>query len=264
MRRATAPPIRLLVMAAIVLALAACGGSGYLITADPPATHTDLVFADEFEGATLDLEKWDTTWWVGPVFHTEIAWFTDDAIDVNDGTLTITASNEPATSKNDPGDTRAYSTGQVATQQAFDRGTFEIRLRHGAGANLAQAVWLLPYPYQWPPEIDIMETRLSVDPRTVYLNVHSGTEETLVSEPTYVILDDPLDEAWHTYRLTWEGPNLAWYIDDELVRSQVAPVSDVPMRLLLDQTWILPWSGGAPITSELPVALEVDYVRVWQ
>jgi len=256
--------VRLLGSVVLGWLLLGCSANSLLLTADPPLSHTTLVFEDEFDGDTLDAEKWDSTWWVGPIFHSDLAWFSDDALSVSGGTLKITASERPSVNQWDPEDVRQLSTGQVSSVELFERGTFEIRMRHQAGANLVQALWLLPYPYAWPPEIDIMETRLSVDPKTVYLHVHAGTEENPTSEPTYIELPESLDGEWHVYRLVWEGAVIAWYIDKELVRSQVTEVSGVPMRLLLDQTWILPWSGGRPILEELPVVMEIDYVRIWQ
>ncbi|MBT8215706.1 MAG: glycoside hydrolase family 16 protein, partial [Acidimicrobiia bacterium] len=176
----------------------------------------------------------------------------------------ITARREPAANLWDPTDVRPLSTGQVSTTQTFDHGTFEVRVRHEAGANLAQAVWMLPYPLRWPPEIDIVETRLSVDPATAFFNAYSGTPDAPLDEPTFVDFDEPLDGRWVTYRLVWEGATMAWYVDGELVRSQETDVAGVPMRLILDQSWIVPWSGDGPVSAQLPVSLEIDYVRIWQ
>lgn len=254
-----------LLVCAIGLVATGCGdGDALLLTAEPPAAHTDLVFADEFDGTELNDENWDTTWWVGPIFQSELAWFTEESLSVRDGSLHITARREPASSLWDATDVRPLSTGQVSTTREFDHGTFEVRVRHEAGANLAQAAWMLPYPYHWPPEIDIVETRLSVDPATAFFNVYSGTSDAPVDEPTFVNFEQPLDGRWVTYRLVWDGPVMAWYVDGELVRSQSTDVAGVPMRLILDQSWIVPWSGDGPVSSQLPISMEIDYVRIWQ
>jgi beta-glucanase (GH16 family) len=90
--------------------------------------------------------------------------------------------------------------------------------------------------------------------------------------------------TWHRYGLHWTADRLAWYIDGVLVRSYTASTSGDRAALGYEHSLILnlAMGGDGPrshgytgqdsasgysngnLVADLPGAMEVDYVRVWQ
>jgi len=133
-----------------------------------------LVWSDEFDGKTLDPEKWaaETSCWGGG--NNELQCYTDrpDNINVSDGVLKLTAKAEAFEGLEYPQDwadrgnitTQTYTSGKVRTKglASWRYGRFEARIKLPQGQSTWPAFWMLPednFYGKWPlsGEIDIME-----------------------------------------------------------------------------------------------------------
>ena len=115
-----------------------------------------LTFQDEFDGTRLDPAKWNPEDPWGRVRNRELQAYVKDAFEVRDGILRIKAEKRPAEYD---GAVRQYTSGMMTTYRKFPQkfGWFEIRCRVPKGNGLWPAIWMLPEPLGWPPEIDILE-----------------------------------------------------------------------------------------------------------
>jgi beta-glucanase (GH16 family) len=150
----------------------------------------ELVFADEFEGTTLDSSKWayEVNCWGGGNDESQCYVEDPDNVFVEDGVLTIRAIREehtgaelnPDSPEYDPAvtKTRAFTSGRLRTVDPVDYvegqdpafhmrndwkyGRIEIRAKVPAGQGTWAAAWMLPTDYEFggwamSGEIDILE-----------------------------------------------------------------------------------------------------------
>ena len=303
-RRPTAPrsgPARRVgaVAAAVALATtaAACGGPGSAApdTAPAPATSTGTpgeavpaptttspvpaapgawheVFADDFDGSTLDPSRWTTCydWNVDGCTNAgnkELQWYLPSQVAVGGGLLHLTATRRSTTGSDGvsyPWRSGMVSTGRdswdAAPRHVFTYGYFATRMQVPAGAGLFPAFWLMPASRFTPPELDVVE--FFEGTRTPVLTVHwKGPDgKDLHTGKHY---KGPFDYAagFHTFALDWEKGSLTWYVDGvpELTVDQHVP--DVPMEALLTLAVGFP---DAPAASLDSAVMKVDWVRIWQ
>lgn len=202
-----------------------------------------LVWADEFEGTSVDRSKWsfaDDCWGGG---NNERQCYVDSpgTAAVADGVLTITA--RPCAGKGPalpldqrkagaavPMTTKPFCSAKLMTKgkASWAYGRFEIRARLPHGQGTWPAIWMLPEHNRYGPwaasgEIDIMEV-VNLGARcpecpggiedrllgTLHFggpwpaNRHKGDE---VRTPAI------LDGAFHIYELVWTPERMTWSID---------------------------------------------------
>lgn len=247
-------------------ALAMTGGSASLA-----AEGFQQIFADEFDGATLDRKWWTTTMAFigrsGARHHNSsyLSYSTDEDVIVVGGTLRLRADAVPVAGS-DPVGPFDFTQGFVSTHDrfAFTYGYVEVRAKMPGGRGMWPTIWLMPADHSWPPEFDIAEYYGT--PRHMRFGLASGT----MSEVKW---DDALFELpaveteWHTYSLLWEPGRAVWMLDG-VVKLEVcgAQVPDKPMYLILNNGVSSRFgpSGEPDGSTVFPNFLEVDYVRVYQ
>lgn len=281
--------------------VAACGEAHAecSVTVNAPESPWQLVFSDEFEGDSLDRSKWDVQSGVqddyfgakGPTYwgNNEQQYYTENAVSLGGGTLTITAARE------DMPEGRKYSSARIVTRDrfSFTYGYAEARMKTPAIEGMWPAFWALPQPTDqtstrnrygsWPysGEIDIMEARgrqKNVAGSTLHFGGRAGSWNS-----TYLFRDTVLSsstEEWHTYGVDWREDYLAWYYDREEVfrvdresywtgavskeENPNAPF-DVPFYLLLNLAVGGNFDGGRePPADFVSATMQVDYVRVYR
>jgi beta-glucanase (GH16 family) len=242
-----------------------------LARAAPPGNSSDWVmtFNDEFDGTSLDLSKWATTYpGGGRTNNDELEWYVDNAQVVSNGTLKLVAKHESAHSG------FPYTSGMISSHNSFSQmyGYFEIRMKIPAGKGFWPAYWLLPTPFTWPPEIDVMEN-LGNDTRTIYMTHHYTTNYPNIGGGkggqhggSYTGPDYSAD--FHTYGVEWSSTAVVWYLDGvERYRStEHVPLAGhgftgmfVIANLAVGGSW-----PGAPDSSTIfPNQLEIDYIRIY-
>ena len=175
-----------------------------------------------------------------------------------------------------------YTSARINTRDrfAFRYGRIEARIKLPAGQGIWPAFWLLPQdsPYgRWAAsgEIDIMEA-VNLDGsggNRIYGTIHYGGEfpANLRSEARYTPSTD-VTEEFNTYALEWDATEIRWYVNDTLYAVQNAWSSTAaPFPAPFDQHFYIlfnvavgGWFPGPPSgATQLPVAMEVDWVRVY-
>jgi beta-glucanase (GH16 family) len=260
----------------------------------------NLVWNDEFNGNSLDRNKWnyDTGFCLNDDPGTcgwgnnELEHYTDSEnnIFVKDGHLNLKAIYEPKTFQ-PQNRTATYSSGKVVTRDkyAFKYGRIDFSCKLPAGKGLWPAVWLLPQnsPYGgWAAsgEIDVMEAKGRLTGESSGA-LHFGGEwpgNTYLGNGYSFPDGKRIDTDFHVYSAVWEEGSIKWYVDGNCFfvvkndqwhstaapQNQYAPF-DTPFYIIMNLA-VGGWfdSGINPNTDILPqnfpVTMLVDYVRVYK
>ena len=247
-------------------------------TTTPPTTTPAVgptrgvpVFEDDFDGATLDGDKWMTCypWWgVAPSGCTnhgnpEQQWYLPEQVTTGNGALRLTAERTPTQGVDRNGNpvTFPYRSGIVTSARrfSFTYGYVEFRARIPKGQAMWPALWLLPTDYSWPPEIDAMEAA-GGDTTRVSVTFHGSDGRA----PQKVVAPNGVDFAvgWHTFAVNWSPTAITWYVDGTAVLTVTEAVPTKPMYLLANLAVGGP-AGAVTDASPQEATFEVDYVKVW-
>lgn len=253
----------------------------------------DLVFADEFNGSSLDTNIWTYQNGTGAEYglngwgNDEEQYYTSDNLSVGDGTLTIEAKKESIGGK-------SYTSSRIRSlaegNQGFSTtyGRIEAKIKMPAGEGIWPAFWMLPSSDvygTWASngEIDIMEARGRLT-NQVLGTIHYG--ETWPNNKsagvTYELPDNGSITDYHTYTLEWDVGRLTWYVDGVETKTITnwyskgsgnaenyaypAPF-DAPFHIVFNMALGGTFDGGlrpADSIFEQPVEMDVDYVRVYR
>lgn len=240
----------------------------------------NLVWSDEFNGANIDLTKWEHEVNGEGGGNNELQYYTDRDVNsfVEDGKLVIRALKETYTG---PDGTRDYTSARLRTKYKGDwkYGRFEISAKLPIGQGLWPAIWMLPTDWiygGWAAsgEIDIMEL-LGQDPVRVYGTLHYGGEwpNNTQSGNSYVLTNGSFTSTFHVFTLEWEENKFRWYVDGILYQTQSSWYSangdypapfDQRFHLLLNVAVGGNWPGNPDNTTTFPQSMIVDYVRVYK
>ena len=244
----------------------------------------ELVFSDEFEGDSLDVEKWKTAlpWGPDTVINGEMQYFVNifgsDPIDFNpfsfDGeSLSINGSATPpellAGANNQP-----YLSGVITSSDKFAMtyGYVEMRARLAAGNGLLSTFYLFNDDFERnKPEIDIIEY-IGNRPDKAYQTYHyydsnrarnfQGEKHSSPTMETPVGVN--LSADFHTYAVSWEPGVMVWYLDGQEVRRITGPrVSDEPMHIVTHLVVGSEWIGPPDASTVLPASMQIDYIRAY-
>ncbi len=248
-----------------------------------------LVWSDEFDGDTLDLNTWLIQTGDGTDFFLPAGWgnneqqyYQADNISVSGGILTIEARRESVSGYE-------YTSARITTQDlvAFRYGRIEARMKLPGGQGLWPAFWLLSQDSplgSWAAtgEIDVMEaTNLGVfGNNSVFGTIHYGGEfpaNTFTGTKTEV--DTDATTNFHNYAIEWDADEIRWYVDDVLYATQNSWWSDAAstnpdgaypapfnqaFHILLNVAVGGNLPGPPDGTTVFPVTMEVDWVRVYE
>lgn len=232
------------------------------MSAEPPErAGWKLIFHDGFDGEKLDTEKWTPADPWGKSRNNELQAYVPEAIQLQDGTLRIGANRGEAEYD---GQRRSYTSGIVTTYKkfTFSQGLAEVRCRVPSGRGLWPAVWLLPEPLGWPPEIDLFEL-LGHEPTKVHMT-HHWRDLGKVRSHTESWTGPDFSKDFHTFAIDWDATRIAWSVDGaERFRSrQNIPTAE--MYLLMNLAVGGDWPGAPADTTQFPAYLEIDYISVYQ
>jgi beta-glucanase (GH16 family) len=240
-----------------------------------------LVWSDEFQGSSVDFtNNWEAQIGDGCAEgicgwgNNELQYYKAENATVSNGTLKITAKRERVQSK-------AYTSARLRTKNMpnsgeWQHGRFEARIKLPFGAGLWPAFWMLPSNTNvgWPlsGEIDIMESTGQAS-MIAMGHLHYGEEWPNNSWTGGSILSQPgmWSDGFHTYAMEWEPNEMRWYVDDihyltltpdDLDNSSWWTFEDYEYHFLINVA--VGGSLGGPVDNSIfPVAMEVDYVRVY-
>ncbi len=263
---------RLRIRLALVIALLVCAAINPASASPPPGYY--LVWGDEFNGTSLDTNKW-TYWLTGS--HRDAINVTN-AVAVGGGNLTVTTYSSGGTN---------YA-GMVASQYHFHPryGYYEANIQWGDTNGMWSAFWLrsptmgtfLNDIYDSGGEIDACEHRYvgifgTYNANIVSDNIHwngYGTAEGSSGSPN---VGTNLDIGFHTYGLLWNGPTYLFSIDDSQVwdGTSTTPLFGSDAYVILssevDDTSTT-WAGyiptnGYPSQAQSSIKMTVDYFRYY-
>lgn len=244
----------------------------------PPSTSYKLVFADEFNGTSLDTLKWNFNYTWGPQ-HNHQAYMTPSQVK-----FTGTAMNLQAIAQRNPNATDFwrddfgwqvvnYQSGAVNSSGKFNAtyGYFEARMRMPSSLGSWPAFWMLQGG--WPPEVDIMEFVHTSEAATgntryrYYTNYHytnnSGANASYFD--TEWVSND-LTAGYNLWGFEWSPTALRYYYNGTLIRTvtDTAAIADSSNMYLILNHAVGGWAGTPPSNSAFPSDFLVDYVRVYQ
>lgn len=250
----------------------------------PDLSSYRLTFDDEFNGNTLDSNKWVTCydWYNSAALgcsnngNNELEWYDKNQVSVSDGMLHLTAtpSSTKGTDQNLQPKTFSYKSGMISTGKPTPQGTpkwmntygyYEARINAPGGKGVWPAFWLLPGGTKWPPEIDIMELIGNKPKNLLTTYFWNDTNSLTAKDASTYLSDNNFTDSWHTYGVNWQKGVLEWYIDGKEVRraeSKNVPSENMEMVLNLAVGGNLP--GAPDSTTQFPATMQVDYVRVYK
>ena len=244
-----------------------------------------LVWSDEFDGTSLDIDNWtidigdgcpDLCGWG----NNELEYYRPENVAVADGYLTLTAREEFYGG-------RYFTSGKVLTRdkQYFRYGRIEMRAKIPTGGGMWPAFWMMPQDdvyggWAASGEIDIMESASE----TTWIDgtIHFGGEwpNNAYSGGAYAPGGVNFADDFHVYAIEWEPEEIRWYVDDVLYSTKyywqwysegdpdnpLAPF-DQDFFIILNAAVGGDYTGctyPGCITADLPQEYIIDYVRVYQ
>ena len=239
-----------------------------------------LVWADEFDGAKLDLTKWAAEENAHGGGNGELQFFVErpENARVENGNLIIEARRERWEML---GQVREFTSARLRTKFRADWKfcRVEVRAKLPAGRGLWPGIWMLPTENRYgvwaaSGEIDIMEL-VGHEPATVHGTLHYGgkwPKNTHTGKP-FVLPRGTFADDFHVFAMEWEAGVIRWFVDGELYQTQTqwrsdggafpAPF-DQPFYLILNLSVGGQWPGPPNAQTVFPARMLVDYVRVYQ
>ena len=238
----------------------------------------ELVWADEFNDTTLNLNNWNIEVNGSPA-NNEKEYYTarPQNISVGDTVLTITALKESYLGK-------AYTSGRINTANkfTFQYGKIEARMKLPYGQGIWPAFWLLGSNIStigWPycGEMDIMEmiggsTGVNSDSK-IYTTLHwaSSTGTDLSNGSSKSLTSGKFADAYHTFTLTWDANAVNAYFDGAATAYYTLSPLPTNFNAFKQPFFIIfnlavggSWPGDPNTSTVFPQTLKVDYVRVYQ
>ncbi len=176
-------------------------------------TPYKLVFHDEFNGTSLDLNKWHTFYPYGANSSDQCEFcrthgnegqiYKDENVLISNGTLKLKAKKENATWYTA---TRQFTSGMVQSKQNFKYGKFEIRCKLPPGQGFWPAFWLFG-----GDECDVFEYCTN-EPTKQNMNLHIWCNNQHYQIPqSNTGINSTTD--YHTYSVEWEPMYVDWRTD---------------------------------------------------
>ncbi len=243
-------------------------------------------FSDEFNGNSIDHEKW---------FDFNPSWdgrkpgfFARDNVSVTDGCLTLKAreirTDELTLERKERGADQ-FATSIVKSKKRIRYGYFEARCR-SMKANLCNAFWLYdpldaPLKYRegyFSEEIDIFEVfGKAVTPASDHIyftTVHRFYTPYVESIANFkkikldnyqktTKVDFDFSADFHRYGFLWTPSEMTWFIDGKPVFSRSNDYFNTALHIMFDCEIMKGWVG-LPNKEDLPAEFKIDYLRVWQ
>jgi beta-glucanase (GH16 family) len=221
---------------------------------DPPGWQ--LIWADEFDSAVLDVSKWDVADKPGNT-NNELQYYAPDEVYLEQGSLILRSRERPHQG-------RDYTSGLVHSRQLFAQtfGRVEVRAKLPGTQGIWPAHWMLPETGAWPPEIDITELK-GQQPHTVYMTHHWGQWPNVHSNGTTYTGPD-FTAGYHTFAVEWSPGRIRWFIDDvPRFESVNQNVPAEPMYLILNTAIGGDFVGSPDGSTVFPQHHSIDYIRVY-
>ena len=236
-----------------------------------PAPWGEPVWADEFNGPSIDRRNWTYDLGGNGWGNNELEFYTDRPANsyIANGCLVIEARKETYGNRN-------FTSARLKTQglRSWTYGRIEARINVPAGQGVWPAFWLLGTNFPsagWPfcGEIDVMEHVAPIGANTLRGSAHGpgySGPQSIHGDATAA----KLTGQFHIYAVEWEPREIRWYIDGRKYFT-VTPQTvkgkwafNQPFFIILNLAIGGAWPGPPDRTTPFPVRMLVDYVRVYQ
>lgn len=259
------------------------------------------VWADEFDGSSLDLSKWGYAEdCAGGGNHERQCYVAaPDTVSVGGGLLRLTARRQATTGIADPWSgstatrTQDYRSGKILTRgkASWRYGRVEARARTPGGQGVWPAIWMMPEDDaygDWPRsgEIDILETVNLGAPcegceggreNRIFGTIHFADAAGGHAQKSTATAPSASADGFHVYAVEWSPRAIVWSVDGKAyARAEARDWSptgaarpfDQPFHLILNLAFGGDWPEGANARgvddAALPAVFEIDWVRVSQ
>lgn len=250
--------------------------SGY----DAPTSYpgVKLVWADEFNTATLDTSNWsfqngngcpENCGWG----NNELQYYTPrpENLFFKDGNLVIHAKKEAYNGKE-------YSSSKIISRgkKPFKFGRIDIRAKLPKGKGIWPAFWMMPEDDVyggWPKsgELDIMEM-IGHEANKTHGTLHFGPGPGSVQlTSSHALPKGIFNDAFHVFSLDWKKDEIKWLVDGEVYASHNISEFGSNQYPFNEKFFFIinlavggNWPGNPDNTTLLPQSLIVDYIRVYQ
>jgi beta-glucanase (GH16 family) len=217
-----------------------------------------LIWADEFNGTTLDLSKWEYRQ-LGP---------RRDAVNVKDA-VSLDGKGHLMITTRKVGN--AYQTGMIGTQGKFEQafGYFECRVKFQTQEGHWSAFWLQSPrmgekaydPAKDGAEVDIFEY-LPKRGDKIQHTLHWGGYGEKHESAKHVHEQPGLRDGWHTVGVDWTEAGYVFYVDGKETWRCDKGISRIPQYIILSLE-VGKWEGDIS-KAVLPDSVLFDYVRVYK
>jgi len=275
--------------------LASCGSDEMpTVTPDPPVTPDpveetsiipkdgyetpltydgmDLVWADEFDGPTINADNWTFELGTGQDGwgNQEAQYYREENARIEEGNLIIEAKREVFSS-------RQFTSSRMITlgKQEFQYGRIDVRAALPKGSGMWPAIWTLGANFPdvgWPRcgEIDLMEMFGADGNQKVLGTVHwDNLGQYANFGGSQTLRAGNFSDFYHVFSIIWDEELIRWYVDDVQFHAiDITPAEldefRAPHFLILNVAVGGDKGAGEPTGTSFPQRMAVDYVRVFQ
>ncbi|MDF2158796.1 glycoside hydrolase family 16 protein [Algoriphagus sp. CAU 1675] len=232
-----------------------------------------LVWEDDFEGNSLDLDSWSHETGNGQNGwgNNELQYYRSQNTSFKAGNLIITAKKEDFGGKN-------YTSSRIVTKdkKQFRYGRIDIRAVLPKGQGIWPALWMLGSNFNtegWPAsgEIDIMEMvggngRENTVHGTVHWE-HDGSHAEFGG--SYKLQSGTFSDEFHVFSIVWDSQAIRWLVDNKeyhVIDTTPAQLDEFRKSFFFIFNVAVGgnWPGSPDASTSFPQHMIVDYVRVFQ
>lgn len=239
-------------------------------------TEYTLVWAEEFNGTTLNTNDWNYETGTNNGWgNNELQNYTSGANNayIENGSMVIEAKQESSGGAD-------YSSARLTTQgkKKFTYGKIEFRAKVPSTKGIWPALWMLGEnvnSVSWPTcgEIDVMEAVNKEVPDKVYGTAHWGpsTANHQQSGNNYTLASGDYSDDFHIYSIEWDADKIQWFMDGnkyhEVSKSEITAGTypfDKEFFIIMNIAVGGQWPGNPDTGTTFPQKMYVDYIRVYQ
>ena len=239
-----------------------------------PIGQWNLVFEDNFDGNTLNTQKWNYNYTWGRT-HNHRAYMVDSMVKVVNGQLRIKAKKERNPDAPDGTDKWNsqfgyipfdYTAGAVNTNSKFNftYGYLEGSFKAPATLGTWPAFWTLNANGAWPPEIDVLEIPQARNQHHYYYHYTNSSNAEASFGTTHTGPDK--SAGFHTYGVEWGPTYMKFYFDGQLLNSYTNRTEcnqGINMYVIINLA-VGGWAGDIPANAVFPCYFYSDWVRIWK
>lgn len=245
-----------------------------------PGSNWKLVWADEFEGDSLNEQNWNRQVVEAGRFNEEWQRYTesDENAYVKDGMLVIKAVHE---SKKHGKNQYTSARLNTAGKQSWTYGKVVARMKLPFGKGIWPAFWMLgsninenggDTPWPQSGEIDILELYGSKDDAVVEANLHfadNADQHAMMGAVSYRLKEGRFADDFHIFELEWTEHHISWLVDGNEYASISIDSDELSefhknFFILLNIAVGGTHAGRPDNTTSFPQYLYVDWIRVYQ